>query len=73
MTDYAKENEVKAGTVLIADSNFICIEDGAELVVKEDRGGGLYVHCSGSDGRHYLDGQLGDGDAYVGFRLKPSA
>lgn len=67
--NYAKESEVKAGTVLIADGGFTCIPVGAELIVKEDAAG-LYVDCG--DGHHYLDGQLDDGDVYIGFTLKVS-
>ena len=70
MTDYAKETEVKVGTVLIADGGFTCIKEGAELAAQEDSAG-LFVPCA--DGHHYLDGQLDDGDVYIGLRLKPAA
>lgn len=68
MPDWAKENEVKAGAELIADGGFTCIRDGAVLAVKEDKCG-LYVDCENDCHRHYLDGQLDDGEVYIGFTL----
>lgn len=57
---------VKIGTMLVADGGFTCIEHDALLEVKADHDGELYVPCS--DGKHYLDGQIGDdGFTYVGF------
>lgn len=68
MPDWAKESEVKAGVELIADGGFACIRDGAVLAVKQD-GGGLFVDCDDDGHKHYLDGQLDDGDVYIGFTL----
>lgn len=67
MTDYAKETEVKAGTVLIADGGFTCIKEGAELTV-QDGPSGLFVPCD--CGTHSIDGQLDDGEVYIGLSLK---
>jgi hypothetical protein len=67
--DYAKESEVKAGTVLIADGGFTCIKEGAHLVAQENWGG-LFVPCTHDGGKHYLDGQIDDGEVYIGFRVK---
>lgn len=67
--NYAKESEVKAWTVLIADGGFTCIRNDAVLTVREDVAG-LFVDCEDEGHKHYLDGQLDDGDVYIGFRLK---
>lgn len=81
MPNWAKESEVKAGTVLIADGGFTCIKEGAELTVQESESG-LYVLCSGPEDadcnghdqeHHYLDGQLDDGEVYIGLSLKRAA
>lgn len=65
--NYAKESEVKVGTVLVADGGFTCIREGAELTV-QDSGTGLVVRCD--CGTHSIDGQLDDGEVYIGLRLK---
>jgi hypothetical protein len=64
MTDYAKEADVKAGDKLVADDGFTCIEPFKTLTVEEDDHG-LFVSCA--EGHHYLDGQLEDGDHYIGL------
>lgn len=62
---WAREDDVKAGDTLIADGGFTCIKEGARLVVKADDRGKLFVPCRG--GGHHLDGQLDEGDVYIGF------
>ena len=64
---YAKENEVVVGTKLIADGGFTCLRAGDVLTVDIDDHGGLFVPCDA--GQHRLDGQLDDGDEYIGFQL----
>ena len=67
---YAREGEVREGDILRADGGFTCIPDGAELGVlfhEDPEKGGLYVECA--NGKHFLDGQLDDGDQYIGFTL----
>ena len=64
---YAKIDEVEEYSILIPDGGFTCLKDGKEAVVYEDEFG-LYVICD--EGRHYLDGQLDDGEEYIGFFLK---
>lgn len=78
MTDFASVNEVKEGTVLVADGGFACLHEGDVLTVQKDSELaaanpelpelGLFVPCS--DGKHFLDGQLDDGEVYIGFRVK---
>jgi hypothetical protein len=63
---YATVDQVVAGTLLEADGDFDCIEKGAVLTVTEF-GFGLCVPCT--HGRHQLDGQRDDGEAYVGLYL----
>lgn len=77
---WAKFDQVKAGDVLIADGGFTCITEGRACEVKVDDKG-LFVDCAGSRftrppkdeakyrHQHYLDGQLDDGDLYIGFTL----
>jgi hypothetical protein len=67
MNNYAKENEVKPGTVLIADGGFTCIKGDTELTV-EQKASGLAVPCA--HGAHFLDGSLNSRKEYIGFRLK---
>ena len=63
-----KIEDVKEGSVLIADDGFTCLKDGAECVV-ERQGDELGVKCS--HGFHDLEGQVSDdGTEYVGFELK---
>lgn len=63
---YAHRDAVKAGTQLRADGGFTCINEGAALVVEEDESG-LFIPCE--EGRHYIDGQLDNGDVYIGLTL----
>ncbi len=68
---YAKQSEVKAGTVLVADGGFTCLLAGDERVVQANSVGELFVVCGGDgQGKHFLSGQLEGADAYVGFSLK---
>ena len=67
---YAKNSEVKAGTILIADDGFTCLHDGAERTVESDDDG-LFIPCAA--GKHYLDGQLNENDEYVGLTIKAEA
>jgi hypothetical protein len=66
MVNQATILNVQVGTRLIADGGFTCLPNAAEIVV-EDEGRGLFVPCG--CGKHYLDGQLDDGDAYIGFAV----
>ena len=61
---WAREDQVVAGDVLVADDGFTCIEADARLIV-EQAPHGLAVPCG--EGLHYLDGQLDDEGRYVGF------
>lgn len=62
--NYARGGDLKVGDTLIADGGFTCITQGARLTVDDD-GNGLFVPCSG--GAHRLDGQLDEGNRYIGF------
>ena len=64
--EWARVDQTKAGTMLIADGGFHgCIREGAVLTVEEDDDG-LYVPCG--HGNHYLDGQENDaGSHFVGL------
>ncbi|MGJ4855539.1 hypothetical protein ACN6KF_001485 [Labrys sp. La1] len=66
MTKFAKLSEIKAGSRLVADGGFDCIEQGTILIVC-DSGDGLYVPCA--CGEHYLEGQLDfdDDDTLIGL------
>lgn len=75
---FAKKNEVQAGVKLVADGGFTCIAEGAILTVQADDKGELFVPCAGAADddaadeaahRHYIDGQLDDGDEYIGLTL----
>jgi len=63
----ATEENVVEGTCLIADDGFTCLEMNDERIVQKNEHG-LFVKCSA--GHHYLDGQLEDGDEYIGFSIK---
>lgn len=68
---FAKEGEVKVGSVLRTDSGFTCMPDGAEKTVYRGEPSYegdkcLYVSCE--HGGHALDVQLEDGE-YVGLYL----
>jgi hypothetical protein len=66
MTQFAKITEVSPDTKLIADGGFTCLREGVKVRVFADDQGKLYVPCG--HGRHYLDGQAGDG-VYIGLSL----
>lgn len=53
---YATVAEIKAGDILEPDDGFDCMLCGDVLTVQDD-GNQLYVPCS--QGRHFLDGQVG--------------
>ncbi|WP_244517984.1 A1S_2505 family phage non-structural protein [Ancylobacter rudongensis] len=63
---------VTAGTRLVCDNGFSCLEDGQVVEVLADADGSLYVDCGGPERHHhYIDGQLTvDGTHYVGFKLE---
>jgi len=69
---YALVSEVKAGTKIQVDGDFTCIEKDTCLTVQEDAGNGLFIPCADEGGKHSLEGQLSDDDAYyVGVYLAP--
>lgn len=59
-------HNVSAGTKLKADGGFTCLDEGVILTTQSDEGS-LYVPCS--CGKHFLDGQLDDGEEYIGFTV----
>ena len=61
---WAHEATCKAGDIVIADSGFRCLPEGAKRKVLSNDNG-LYVLCSRH--HHYLDGQLNEQGEYVGF------
>lgn len=63
---FAGIDDVQEGTMLVADGGFTCIKEGTCMIVRKDNHG-LYVPCK--DGNHYIDGQLDDGDVYIGLYL----
>lgn len=63
---FAKAADVQAGTKLVPDAGFTCMEAGKIVEVAKDERG-LFVPCS--HGRHYLDGQLDDGVEYIGLAM----
>lgn len=66
MPPFAQIADVHEGTKLIADGGFTCLKAGAAVTV--ERGAdGLFVPCA--DGKHFIDGQLDDGDEYIGLYL----
>lgn len=76
-------NGLKQGDVLIADAGFTCLDDGDRCIVEvdPDRVGidALYVQCRGAEDdsaagkteRHYLVGQVDEGDEVIGFTRAP--
>ena len=66
MSAFAKVDEVKRGSFLIADGGFTCMEPGRKKVMANAEGD-LYVRCR--EGRHYLDGQIDENGVYVGLTL----
>jgi hypothetical protein len=63
---FAQESEVKPGDRLICDGGFTCVPAGKRVKVMEAPNG-LYFKCK--EGRHYLDGQLGDNGELIGLVL----
>lgn len=61
---FAKVSEISTGDTIEVDGDFTCISEGSRVLVKSSCNG-LYFLCD--QGRHYLDGQLDDGDVYVGI------
>ena len=67
---WAKIDQVKPGTMLVADAGFTCMAGGAIKEVKAGPDGSLYVDCA--SGHHDLAGQVED-DYYIGLTLSPLA
>jgi hypothetical protein len=80
---YVLVSEVEKGSVLIADNGFIdpieeddnyhCIQEGTELIVKDNNYGDFYVDCG--HGKHWIEAQYEQDDEdgtefYIGFYLK---
>lgn len=66
----ATTDNVREGSIVIADGGFTCLEEGARLIVRSEDGT-LFVNCA--DGRHALDGQLDEGDDYIGLSVEVPA
>ena len=65
---FAPVSAVRAGTKIVVDGGFTCVEEGERHVILEDDDG-LYFECRA--GHHYLDGQLSDDElTYVGVYLE---
>jgi hypothetical protein len=64
---FAKVHEVEVGTILVADGGFTCLRDGERRTVVTDANGDLAIACDA--GFHTIDGQLDDGDEYIGLSL----
>ncbi len=60
--------DVRVGTVLVADGSFTCLPPRARRIVQIDDKAGPFIECA--DGKHFLDGQTDGADKLVG--LKPS-
>ncbi|SDA15108.1 hypothetical protein [Sphingomonas sp. NFR15] len=60
---------VVEGTRVIVDEGFPCIKPGTRHYVRKDENG-FYIACT--SGSHYLEGQLEEGDVYLGVYLAPS-
>lgn len=58
--------EVNAGETLKADGGFTCVVANQDVIIEADAKGELFFKCA--DGRHYLDGQVGDDDRLIGLR-----
>lgn len=64
-------SELAAGQDVLVDADFTCIKPWSRLTVSADETGALFIRCR--EGRHYLDGQIGDdGDTLVGL-ARPDA
>lgn len=64
--NFAKIDDVRVGTILIADGGFSCMDENVRLVVVCDDDGNLSVPCR--MGGHDLAGQI-ENDHYVGLSL----
>lgn len=64
---FAKEADVKVDTILVADGGFTCLKEGDMRRVLADEKGELYIQCG--DSGHHLDGQLDDGNEYIGLTI----
>lgn len=72
---YALAKNMAPGVILECDGGFTCMRDGSKHVVKASSiqrpNGGrpelskLYISCK--DGKHFLDGQLGDDGELIGL------
>ena len=58
--------DIHVGSVLVADSDFRCLDEGQKVVV-EMSSDGLFVSCK--KGRHYLSRQLDDQLNLIGLTL----
>lgn len=59
---YAKISDLDAGSRVDLDAGFPCMKKRKNVLVRADEYG-LFFQCK--DGRHYLDGQLGDSDGFL--------
>jgi hypothetical protein len=59
-------DEVAVGDVVRGFLNWGCVPANAARVVQRAANGDLFVRCQ--EGRHYLDGQVGDDGCLVGIR-----
>lgn len=66
---WAFAKDVKVGDMLECDPGFTCMACGAKRCVKREgtRGGfsTLYIDCR--DGKHFLEGQIGEDGELVGL------
>lgn len=62
---YAKLSEVVQGDILITDGGFTCMKADERKEVFVGENDCLYILCD--EGEHYLDGQLDEGDEYMGL------
>lgn len=59
-----KLDQLKKKDILLVDNGFTCMNEGKYLVKIDKKG--LYVRCI--QGKHYLDGQIGDDGFLVGMK-----
>jgi len=63
--EYAKLSALAPGHTVEVDEGFTCIAPGVLCTVFGGENGELFLQCA--DGKHLLDGQLGeDGDTLIG-------
>lgn len=55
-------SEISQGDTVDLDGGFTCTSEGPAEVFEDDTG--LYFHCG--DGKHYLDGQVGEDGHLIG-------